>query len=88
MNVRICAAFVLISMSGPAFAADEARPPSPPGNTLQYKGAPEDQAACGPDSNKFCKDAIPDTFRVLACLEENRDKLRKARQKVLEDNGQ
>jgi hypothetical protein len=49
---------------------------------------PEEQTACSPDATKFCSDAIPDTFRVLACLQDHREKLRKACQKVLTDHGQ
>jgi hypothetical protein len=36
----------------------------------------------------ICKDAIPDTFRVLACLKVNRQKIRKVCLKVLEDHDQ
>jgi hypothetical protein len=53
-----------------------------------FRGTPEEEAACAPDASRFCKDAIPDTFRVLACLQENRQKIRKVCLKVLEDHGQ
>jgi hypothetical protein len=53
-----------------------------------FQGTPEEQAACAPDATHFCKDAIPDTFRVLACLKVNRQKIRKVWLKVLEDHDQ
>jgi hypothetical protein len=86
MNARLCAVVGLIQiLAGPAFAANE-KPPAPPAGLFQ--GTPEEQAACAPDSTRFCQDAIPDTFRVLACLQEHRQKLRKVCLKVLEDHGQ
>jgi hypothetical protein len=87
MYLKICAVILLLQMfAGFAFAQDKRQPAGQPGGILQ--GTAEEQAACAPDSNKFCRDAIPDTFRVLACLQENRRKLRKACLKVLEDHGQ
>jgi len=81
MYAKICAAIVLIQVFGAAaFAADEKNLPGPqPLNP--FRGTPEEEAACAPD-------AIPDTFRVLACLQENRQKIRKVCLKVLEDHGQ
>ena len=84
MTLRTCAAVILIALSGqPALANDE-----PPPQGSLFTGTPEEQAACAPDASRFCKDEIPDTFRVLACLQEHRTKLRKACQQVLKDNGQ
>ena len=57
-------------------------------DTNPFQGTPEEQAACAPDATSLCKDAIPDTFRVLACLKENRQRIRKVCLKVLEDHGQ
>lgn len=89
MNARNYAALFLLAISGQsALAADERSAPSPQGSLFQFQGTPEEQAACAPDSTKFCKDDIPDTFRVLACLQQNREKLRKSCQKVLESHGQ
>ncbi len=68
-------------------ARSERMPSSPPsGGFLQ--GTPEEQAACAPDSTKFCRDFIPDSLRVLACLQEHRKSLRRVCLKVLEDHGQ
>ena len=88
MYLKFCAVLVVVqTFTGVAFAVDERRQPGrAPGGLLQ--GTPEEQAACAPDSTKFCRDYIPDTFRVLACLQENRSKLRKVCLKVLEDHGQ
>ena len=87
MYLKICAVILLLQMfAGFALAQDKRQPAGQSGGFLQ--GTAEEQAACAPDSNKFCRDVIPDTFRVLACLQENRRKLRKACLKVLEDHGQ
>ncbi|MFZ0066450.1 MAG: hypothetical protein WAK90_09795 [Pseudolabrys sp.] len=86
MYLKICAAIVLMQISlGTAFAVDEKKAPQP-GGLLQ--GTPEEQAACAPDSTKFCRDFIPDSFRVLACLQEHRKQIRRVCLKVLEDHGQ
>jgi hypothetical protein len=83
---RLCAGLVLIQvLGGPALAANEKQPAQSGG---LFQGTPEEQAACAPDSTRFCQDAIPDTFRVLACLQDHREKLRKVCRKVLEDHGQ
>jgi ABC-type branched-subunit amino acid transport system substrate-binding protein len=87
MYLRICAGLAVIQiLTGVALAVDDKRQGPSQGGFLQ--GTPEEQAACAPDSTKFCRDAIPDTLRVLACLQENRRKLRKVCLKVLEDHGQ
>jgi len=88
MYAKTCAVIVLIqTLGGTAFAVDEKRLPGPqPLNPFQ--GTPEEQAACAPDATSFCKDAIPDSLRVLACLKEHRQRIRKVCLKVLEDHGQ
>ena len=53
-----------------------------------FEGTPEEQAACKPDSQRFCKEAMPDTFLVLACLQKNRHRISSACQKVLANHGQ
>lgn len=87
MHVRICAALaLLLTSSAVAFAAPRQPMPVQPGGLFQ--GTPEEQAACSPDATRFCSDAFPDTFRVLACLQRNRGRLRKACLQVLEAHGQ
>jgi hypothetical protein len=88
MYANTCAVIVLLQILGAAAAvAQEQRLPGPP-PLNPFQGTPEEQAACAPDATNFCKDAIPDTFRVLACLKENRQRIRKVCLKVLEDHGQ
>ena len=88
MYLKIGAALVLMQIAiGPAFAVDDRKTTNPqPGGLLQ--GTPEEQAACAPDSTKLCRDFIPDSFRVLGCLQEHRKQLRRVCLKVLEDHGQ
>ena len=52
------------------------------------EGTPEDRAACEPDVKKFCQGAIPDNFKVLACLQANRARIGRACQGVLIKYGQ
>jgi hypothetical protein len=79
---------VLLALTGTAQAAGgQQTPPSSPG-LFDFQGTPEEQAACSPDATKFCSDAIPDTFRVLACLQDHRKRLRKVCLQVLEIHGQ
>jgi hypothetical protein len=51
-------------------------------------GTPEDRAACEPDVQRYCRAAIPDTFRVLNCLQDNRRQISTACQNVLIKYGQ
>jgi hypothetical protein len=51
-------------------------------------GTPEDRAACQADVNRYCQNAIPDTMRVLACLQQNRQRISRACQDVLQKYGQ
>lgn len=86
MYLRICAALTLIQIfAGGTFAASEKKPAPPTG---LFEGTPEEQAACAPDSTRFCRDFIPDNLRVLSCLQDHRKSLRKVCLKVLEDHGQ
>lgn len=87
--MKRCAAAVmsLLVLSGTALAQkDERIQPGTPGSL--FNGTVEEQAACRPDATKFCLDEMPDNFRVLACLRQNRTKLRKVCLQVLEAHGQ
>jgi hypothetical protein len=52
------------------------------------EGTPEDRAACNPDVQKYCQAAIPDTMRVLGCLQQNRQRISPACRGVLQKYGQ
>jgi hypothetical protein len=46
-----------------------------------------DEDACDRDAHRLCREAIPDQFRVLTCLQANRAKLGKACAAVLQSHG-
>ena len=75
----------LALMSGVAAAQQGSTQPMMPS---PFQGTPEEQAACRRDSTTLCRDAVPDTFRVLACLQQNRQRISKACREVLESHGQ
>jgi hypothetical protein len=52
------------------------------------EGTPEDRAACEPDVRMYCQAAIPDTMRVLACLQQNRQRIGPSCLGVLQKYGQ
>jgi hypothetical protein len=52
------------------------------------QGTPEERAACAPDVRKYCETAMPDTMRVLSCLQANRTKISGACNRVLVSHGQ
>jgi hypothetical protein len=58
------------------------------GNRGKASGTADEQNACFRDANRLCADAIPDQFKVLACLQQHRKRLSKSCAKVLEENGQ
>ncbi len=87
MNFRICSALaILLLVAGEAIAAGDQKTLGQPGGL--FTDTPEEQAACAPDATRFCSDAIPDTFRVLACLQEHRKKLKKSCLHVLDAHGE
>ena len=43
--------------------------------------------ACFRDAHRFCRDAIPDQLRVLSCLQQNRQRLSKGCNGVLQSHG-
>ena len=82
-----CVMLALASTSAPA----QGPPPLPLPNP--FEGTPREQAACRPDSVRYCKELIanvvaPDTFRILACLQAHRTRLSHACREVLESHGQ
>jgi hypothetical protein len=52
------------------------------------EGTPEDRAACEADVQRYCRAAIPDNLRVLACLQAYRQQISNACQMVLVKYGQ
>jgi hypothetical protein len=51
-----------------------------------FQGTRNEQDACKPAVMKFCREALPDTFRILDCLQKNRPRIGKACQQVLSSN--
>lgn len=84
----VLAAIPLLSLATGALAQAPSEKPIPSPFRNLFQGTPEEQAACRPDSTRFCRDAEPDTFRVLACLQRNRTKISAACRRVLESHGQ
>jgi hypothetical protein len=91
MLARIGGAALLACLlsSATAFAADERQQPGAGSNSGGlFQGTAAEQRACNPDATRYCVDDIPDTFKVLACLQQHRAKLTKACRGVLEAHGQ
>jgi len=51
-----------------------------------YKNT-EEERACRGDAHRFCREDIPDQFRVASCLQEHRERLSRACRSVLEGHG-
>jgi hypothetical protein len=54
--------------------------------TYPQENTPEDRA-CRGDARRFCKDDIPDQFKVGSCLQEHRDRLSRTCKTMLESHG-
>jgi hypothetical protein len=52
----------------------------------EYRGTWEQQMACTPDVWRFCSDQIPDTNRIVACLQQNEPNLSSGCRAVFESN--
>ena len=88
MHARLATAAAILMIScTTVLAASPAGQSNQSGGSL-LKGTPEEQAACNPDATRFCVDVMPDSLAVLACLQDHREKLRKACLKVLEAHGE
>jgi hypothetical protein len=81
----VLAAFFLVSSQGSAHSQQQAPLPFPLPNLLQ--GTPQEEAACAPDSSKYCQRYEPDPLQVLGCLQQNRGRISKACQTVLRNRG-
>jgi len=75
-SILLASALLVLSTAG---WADNTRSP-------QSDNSQEDRA-CRGDAHRFCRDAIPDQFRVLSCLQANRAKLSRACSAVLQSHG-
>lgn len=73
--------------ASPAFAQQGQSRPAPFPSPFDMKGTPEEEAACAPDSSRFCKKFEPDALQVLGCLQANRPKLTQSCQRVLRNRG-
>jgi len=87
--VGIVAAWSVAFGIASALAQTQPRAPQLP-NPFQalFSGTPQEQAACGPDADKFCRAAGNDELRVLGCLQRNRQQISVACRRVLESHGQ
>jgi hypothetical protein len=54
--------------------------------TYPQENSTEDRA-CRGDARRFCKDDIPDQFKVGSCLQMNKDKLSRACKAVIDGHG-
>jgi hypothetical protein len=80
----LCLVSALLLASTAAWAQNDQ---SRPGNFAQDRANTVEGRACRGDAHRFCKDEIPDEFRVASCLQEHRDKISHACRAVLEGNG-
>ncbi len=54
----------------------------------EYRGTLEQQLACTPDVWRLCSDQIPDTNRIVACLQQNTSQLSSGCRAVFQSNNQ
>jgi hypothetical protein len=52
----------------------------------QYENSDEDRA-CRGDAHRFCKDDLPDQFKVGSCLQMHKDKLSRTCKEMLTSHG-
>jgi hypothetical protein len=90
MTIRATlAAAILLSAVTSALAQMPPQPPPPklPVPFANDQGNEQERAACHPDVVKYCPDAIPDQFKILSCLQNNRPKISNACRTVLSSHG-
>ena len=54
----------------------------------EYRGTWEQRMACTPDVWRLCSDQIPDTNRIVACLQQNTPQLSSACRAVFQSSNQ
>jgi hypothetical protein len=84
--LRKAALLMAILAASPTAALAQLPLPFPP--LPMPQGTPEERAACAPDVHRYCEAALPDTMRVLACLQANRGRISRACNQVLVSHGQ
>jgi hypothetical protein len=90
MYARCVAAMLFVLSATPTFAqsANPDRVTMPGAATGILEGTPQEQAACAADAHRYCHEEIPNTFLVLGCLKNEREKISKPCQQVLVNHGQ
>ena len=53
-----------------------------------HSGTPQEQQACTRDASRYCRKQLGDDASVQRCLQQNRQKLSSACQKVFQSHGQ
>jgi len=92
-TIMLCKASLTIAVLLVAGAPARAQmPPQPPPPALPFQipsnaGTTQERDACHPDVMKFCKDAVPDQFRILNCLQTNRSRISNGCRGVLSSHG-
>jgi hypothetical protein len=57
-------------------------------SALAHSGTDQDEKACAPDVQRFCRKVLDQGDTILVCLKENRPKLSAACRHVLVSHGQ
>jgi hypothetical protein len=74
---NFCLVIALLAVSSSSWAEANQNPSQ---NTAEDR-------ACRGDAHRFCKDAMPDEFRVASCLQEHKDRISHACRAVLDGHG-
>jgi hypothetical protein len=79
---------ILLASSADVLFAQAPRSETPPAPGGLFEGTPQEREACHPDVMKYCREFVPDSFQILACLQGERERISKACQLVLRNHGQ
>jgi hypothetical protein len=85
VRASLTAIFLMFPLATASAQQQPPRIPTPFDGLM--KGTPEEEAACAPDSAKFCQRFEPDPLQVLSCLQQNRSRISQACQRVLRNRG-
>jgi hypothetical protein len=86
MMRKLSLVIALVFVSGAAMAQDRVVAQNQIVAQNQYENSPEDRA-CRTDARRFCRDDIPDQFKVGSCLQAHKDRLTRACREMLESHG-